>query len=205
MSTVFTNVQLPKCVQAIGLSLFLLTGCSTTSLDMGNKPIEPPAPGWGVVVGSVLVEAENDPPDSWWNRTFGRDAEGFTYEFQIVKVELTDLEAVSHPYAQRYRLDAKPKVERLFVSRLPVGNYLIKTFRHEGLSAIGGDLDVRFSVEADRTLYLGKLILDVPRRASLGAPYTFRVVDASGAAIVALRQRHPELAGEVKNSPMQVR
>ncbi|WP_080887252.1 hypothetical protein [Nitrospira japonica] len=171
---------------------------------MTDKPIQPPAPGWGVVVGSVLVEAEDDPPDSWWNRSFGRNAEGFTYEFQIVRVELTDLEGTSHPYARRYQLDAKPRVERTFVARLPVGTYLVKTFRHEGLSAIGGDLDVRFSVEAGRIQYLGRLVLTVPRRVSFGAPYTFRIVDARDSTLTKLQQRHPVLAGEVVNSPMQV-
>lgn len=88
MSTLFTRVRLPAWIQVIVLVLF--AGCSTTPLDMSDKPIEPPGPGWGVVVGSVLVEAEDDPPDSWWNRTFGRNAEGFTYEFQIVRIEWTD-------------------------------------------------------------------------------------------------------------------
>ncbi|BFU96431.1 MAG: protein of unknown function [Nitrospira sp.] len=203
MSALLARVRLPASIQAI--VLLLLAGCSTTSLDMSNQPVEPPGPGWGVVVGSVLVEAEDDPPDSWWNRTFGRNAEGFTYEFQIVKVELTDPNGTSHPYAQQYRLDAKPRVERMFVARLPVGSYLIKTFRHEGLSAIGGDLDVRFSVEAGRTQYLGRLVLDVPRRVSFGAPYTFRIVDERATAIAAIRQRQPALAEEVVNRPMQVR
>lgn len=203
LSALFARVRLQAWIKAT--ALLLLAGCSTTSFDMSDKPIEAPGPGWGIVVGSVLVEAEDDPPDSWWNRTFGRNAEGFTYEFRIVKVELTDPGGTSHPYAQQYRLDAKPRVERMFVARLPVGSYLIKTFRHEGLSAIGGDLDVRFSVEAGRTQYLGRLVLDVPRRVSLGVPYTFRIVDERGAAIAALRQRHPALAEEVVNRPMQVR
>lgn len=203
MSTLFTGVRFPAWIQAIGL--LLLAGCSTTSLDMSDRPIEPPGPGWGIVVGSVLVEAEDDPPDSWWNRTFGRNAEGFTYEFQIVRIEWTDRKGGSHPYAEQYRLEVKPKVERTFVSRLPVGNYLIKTFRHEGLSAIGGDLEVKFTVEPGRTQYLGRLILDVPRRVSFGTPYTFRIANARDTAVAALRQRYPALAQEVVDSPMQAR
>jgi len=203
MSAFFTSVQPPACIRVIGL--LMLAGCSTTSLDMGDKPIEPPGPGWGIVVGSVLVEAEDDPPDSWWNRMFGRNAEGFTYEFQIVRIEWTDRKGGGHPFAEQYRLEVKPKVERTFVSRLPVGNYLIKTFRHEGLSAIGGDLEVKFSVEPGRTQYLGRLILDVPRRVSFGTPYTFRIANARDTAIAALRQRYPAFAGEVVDSPMQAR
>ena len=54
---------------------------------------------------------------------------------------------------ERYELDAKPKEERLFVARLPVGTYRIKTFRHEGFSAMGGELGISFTVAPKVTQY----------------------------------------------------
>ena len=35
-----------------------------------------------LVIGSVLVEADREPPNSWLNRVFGREAAGFIYDFR---------------------------------------------------------------------------------------------------------------------------
>lgn len=64
---------------------------------------------------------------------------------------------------------------------------------------------MKFTVEPGRTQYLGRLILDVPRRVSFGTPYTFRIANARDTATAALRQRYPGLAEEVVDSPMQTR
>ncbi len=186
------------------LAMIALTGCTTPSLDMSGKRIEPAGPDGGVVIGSVLVQAEQEPPNSWFNRLFGRKAAGFTYDFEIVRVDTNDPKG-AHPYADRYELDAKPGEERIFVARLPVGDYLIKTFYHEGLSAMGGDLGLIFSVAPDATRYLGRLLLDVPRRVAMGAPFTYTVQDAREATLAAVQKRHPDLGQHAVNAPMQAR
>ncbi|MEO6543457.1 MAG: hypothetical protein ABIP05_05350, partial [Nitrospiraceae bacterium] len=184
--------------------MLVLAGCATPSLDMSGGRIEPAGPDGGVVIGSVLVQATQESPDSWFNRLFGRKAAGFTYDFEIVSVDKFDPEG-TRSYADRYELDVTPGEERVFVARLPVGNYLIKSFRYEGLSVIGGDLGLIFSVAPDATRYIGRLVLDVPRRVTMGTPYTYRVVDARDAAFAAVHKEYPDLGRQAVIAPMQTR
>lgn len=185
------------------LALCVLAGCATPSLDMSGGRIEPAGPDGGVVIGSVLVQAEQDPPESWFNRLFGRKAAGFTYDFEIVRVDSRD---PAGAYSQeRYELDAKPGEERIFVARLRAGDYLFKAFHHEGLSAMGGTLGVQFSVAPDATAYIGRLLLEIPRRVTMGTGYTYRVQDAREATLAAVRQRHQDIGQGAVVVPMQAR
>ncbi len=186
------------------VALLALAGCATPSLDMSGGRIEPAGPDGGVVIGSVLVQAEQEPPNSWFNRLFGRKAAGFVYDFEIVKIGGHDPEGVP-PYADRYELDAKPGEERIFVARLPIGTYLFKTFRHEGLSAMGGDLGLTFSVAPDATRYIGRLFLEVPRRVTMGVPFTYTVQDARDATLAAVHKQHPDVGQQAVDAPMQAR
>jgi len=171
---------------------------------MSGGRIEPAGPDGGVVIGSVLVQAEQESPNSWFSRLFGRKAAGFTYDFEIVRVGMNDPKG-ANPYADRYELDAKPGEERIFVARLPVGDYLIKAFHHEGLSAMGGDLGLIFSVAPDATRYIGRLVLDVPRRVTVGASFTYTVQDAHKSTFAAVHKQHPDLEQRAVNAPMQAR
>lgn len=182
----------------------VLVGCSTPSLDMTGGPIVPAGPDGGVVIGSVLVQADQEAPDSWLNRLFGRKAEGFTYEFEILGVQATDPKG-THPYLARYELDAKPGEERIFVARLPVGTYLFKAFRHEGVSAMGGDVGLTFSVAPETTAYIGRLVLDFPRRVAIGTSYTYQVQDARETTLAIVQKQYPHLGRQVVNAPMQTR
>lgn len=194
----------PLARTACLVSMFVLTACTTPSLDMSHGRIEPAGPDGGVVIGSVLVQAEQEPPDSWLNRLFGRKAGGFVYEFEIVETDMSDFNG-SHPYKKRYGLDAKPGEERIFVARLPVGTYIFKSFRHAGLSAMGGDLGLTFTVTPDTSSYIGRLLLDVPRRVTLGVPFTYRVEDAREATLDTVIREHPEIGHRPVNAPMQAR
>ncbi|HEY5932944.1 MAG TPA: hypothetical protein VIT63_08500, partial [Nitrospira sp.] len=46
------------------IAISVLVGCSTPSLDMSGEPIVPAGPDGGVVIGSVLVQADQDAPGS---------------------------------------------------------------------------------------------------------------------------------------------
>jgi hypothetical protein len=183
--------------------LLALIGCAN-SLDMSGSPLGPPGPDEGVVIGSVLVRADLESPASWFNRVFGRKAAGFTYDFEIVGIESTDPRG-ERPFADRYELDARPGEERFFLARLKAGDYLMKSFRHEGLSAMGARLDLMFSVTAGTVSYLGRLLIDVPQRVTLGTDFTFKVEDAREATLATLRKTHPELVLRVTDAPMQTR
>ncbi len=182
----------------------LVLGACAKSLDMSGEQIPMPGPDEGIVVGSLLVQAEQQPPDSWVNRWFGRKAAGFTYEFEIVRIQTTDSKG-EEPYTERYELDAKPGEERTFIARLKAGDYLIKGFYHEGLSAMGGRLGVMFSVAPGTTRYIGRLLVEVPRTVTMGTGFTYRVEDARETTLIAIQKQHPEVTRRVVDSPMYKR
>lgn len=197
--------QLTHFVRALCFTaIAVLIGCTTPSLDMTGGPIVPAGPDGGVVIGSVLVQAERDVPASWFSRFFGRTAAGFTYQFEILRVQAADPKG-RHPYLARYELDAKPGEERIFVARLPVGTYRFKTFHHEGLSAMGGDVGVNFSVAPETTAYIGRLVLELPRRVAMGTSYIFQVQDARATTLPVVLNQYPHLGQQVVNAPMQTR
>src|SRR5215510_1980129 len=102
------NVRRSRVVTLIGM--FVLAGCATTpSLDISDRPIEPPGQDIGIVIGSVLVQTDQDPPDSWLNKLIGRKAEGFDYDFEILRA----VGPAGPPPAgeERYELEVKPAVE----------------------------------------------------------------------------------------------
>lgn len=168
-------------------------GCATTpSIDISGGPIEPPGQDIGIVIGSVLVETEDEPPDtSWFTRIFGRKASGFDYDFEILSVP--DPTSTGKSQERRYTLDVKPGEERIFVARLPFGRYVINRFRYKGISLLAGELGASFVVAPRATLYIGRFVLKVPRRVSLGTPYAIEVQDARESTITALQTQHPGL------------
>lgn len=127
MQRQFNSPAFFACVVA----MITIGGCGAPSLDMSGGLIEPPGPDGGLVIGSVLVQAEQEPPNSWFNRLFGRKAAGFVYDFEIVQVD-TNVSNGTHSHKARYELDAKPGEERIFVARLPAGDYLFKRFPTKG-------------------------------------------------------------------------
>lgn len=182
----------------------VLVSCSTPSLDMTGAPIAPAGSDGGVVIGSVLVQADQEAPGTWFNRLFGRKAVGFTYEFEVLRLQATD-QKKAHPYLTRYELDAKPGEERIFVARLPVGTYLFKAFHHEGLSAMGGEVGLIFHVAPETTAYIGRLVVDLPRRVAMGTSYVYQVQDAGETTLAVVRKQYPHLGWQVVNAPMQTR
>jgi hypothetical protein len=182
--------------------MLVFAGCATTpSLDMSDRPIEPPGQDIGIVIGSVLVQTDQEPPDSWFDKLFGRKAEGFDYDFEILRA--IDPSRLQPPDEERYELEVKPAVERIFVARLPFGRYVINSFRYKGISVLAGELGLNFVVAPRTTLYIGRLILEVPRRVTLGTPYKVEVQNAREATIGALQTQHPGLGRDAVDALIQ--
>lgn len=185
------------------LGLWLLTGCAN-SLDMSDRQLSRVEPNEGLVIGSILVDAHEVPSRSWTTSLFGRKAAGFTYDFEIVHVTETDPQG-EFPYADRYELEVEPGVERTFMARLKAGDYLIKRFHHEGLSAMGGGVGVLFSVDPGMTQYVGRLRLSLPERVTLGTGFTFRVENAHDETVAAVKAVKQIVPQPVVNVPMHAR
>jgi hypothetical protein len=168
---------------------------------MGSERITPPTAEWGVVIGSILVLPETDEHGGF---TWGRDAGGRIYKFEIVQIQPDD------PYgrgltAKKYDVTATAGEEKVFVSRLRPGAYLIRAFRDTGLAGLGGDLDVLLSVEPGEVRYVGRLQLQVPHYLSRGKGYQFTIDDRRADTLARVEQHHPALTEHVVDGPMQAR
>ena len=180
--------------------LFGLVSC-TTSFDMSNERIVAPGPEWGVVIGSVLVRPEDIASGK---NAAGRDVFNSSYEFDIVPIQPGDPNGEG-PYVQQFRLDAKGGEERIFIARLRSGQYLIRRFHEEGLTGLGGELDVVFASMAGEVRYIGRVVVEIPRRISKGKDYRFTVENAREPTLAQVSATHPDLIKDAVNTPMQVR
>jgi hypothetical protein len=190
------------CVLLLGFFTALVGVVScTTPFDMSGERMTPLDPAWGVVIGSVLVQPERVASGK---DVTERDVSGSSFEFDIVQIQPGNLNG-EDPYAKHYRLEAKAGEERLFIARVRSGQYLIKGFDGEGLTGLGGELDVVFSSMAGEVRYIGRLLVKIPRRMSRGKDYRFTVENAREATLGQVSKQHAELTKDVVSVPMQVR
>lgn len=178
----------------------LVLGSCAKQFDMSDQLMTPLGQEWGVVIGSVLVQPEKGAAGK---DAKGRDAAG-TYEFDIVQSQPGDPYGES-PYIERYHLDAKAGEERIFVSRLRSGEYLIKNFHESGVRGIGGDLNLAFASMAGEVRYIGRVLVEIPRRISSGKGYRFVVENAREPTLAQVSKQHTGLTTDAVNVPMQAR
>ena len=183
---------------AIGIALSIVS-CST-SFDMSGERLTPLGPEWGVVIGSVLVK----PSKASGEDDRRRDAADVTYQFDIVQSPPGDPDGES-PYGERYRLDAKTGEERIFISRLRSGRYLMKTFSKDNMMGIGGDLYLLFDSMAGEVRYIGRVLVEIPQRVSRGKGYRFTVENARESTLAQVSHDHPDLAQRAVDVPMRAR
>ena len=164
------------------MSIALLLGACAKSFDMSSERLTPLGPEWGVVIGSVLVK-----PPTLADKSTKSDANMTTYEFDIVQSQPGDPEGET-PYAERYHLQAKVGEERMFISRLRTGRYLVKSFAKEG-----------------EVHYIGRLLVEVPQRVSRGKEYRFTVENAREETLRQISDRHAELVTQAVDAPMRSR
>lgn len=183
---------------AIGIAVSLVS-CST-SFDMSGERLTSLGPEWGVVIGSVLVQ----PVKASGEDDRRRDAADVTYQFDIVQSPPGDPDGES-PYGERYHLDAKAGEERIFISRLRSGRYLMKTFSKDNITGIGGDLDLLFDSMAGEVRYIGRVLVEIPQRVSRGKGYRFTVENARESTLAQVSHDHPDLAQRAVDVPMRAR
>jgi len=182
------------------LALVLSLAACAKSFDMSGERLTSVGPEWGIVIGSVLVK----PVKLTEERDRSKDAAEATYEFDIVQSPPGDPDGES-PYAERYHLEAKAGEERIFVSRLRTGRYLVKNFAQERIIGTGGDLGLVFDSMAGEVRYIGRLLVEVPERVSRGKPYRFTVENAREATLTGISSEHKELARQAVDNPLRSR
>ena len=201
------HMKFVACHFAKAKDLFVLLGCCAVlfgsvscikSLDMSGEHIAQPGTEWGVVIGSVLVQPERG--------ASGKDVAGHEvvgeYEFDIVQIQPGDPTGET-PYAERYRLEAKAGEERIFISRLRTGQYLFKNFHEARVRGIGGDLNLIFASMAGEVRYIGRVLVEIPRRVSAGKGYRFTVQNAREPTLAQVSEQHADLVKDIVNVPMQ--
>lgn len=183
-----------------GVAAWTLASCAA-AFDMSGEHIDPPGPEWGVVIGSVLVQLDTGTAGM---KASGHDAAGGSYVFDMVQIQPADPRG-EDPYAQRYNLEAKAGEERLFISRVRPGRYLIRNFREERVAGVAGDLDLIFTAEPGEVSYIGRVVVDIPRRVTSGKAYRFSVDNVREATLARLPERHAPLAQAAVDRPLQAR
>jgi len=168
------------------------------SLDMSDEGVTRATTEWGVVIGSVLVQPEKGASD---HDVPGREVMK-EYEFDIVQVQPGDPYGET-PYAERYRLDAKSGEERIFIARLRTGQYLFKSFQEARVRGIGGELNLIFASMAGEVRYIGRVVVHIPQRVSVGKGYRFMVENAREPTLVQVSEQHAELTKDAVNVPMR--
>jgi hypothetical protein len=180
--------------------LFGLASC-TKLFDMSGEHITVPGPEWGVVIGSVLVQPEKVASGATGNAL---DVSGSFYEFEIVRIQPGDPDGEG-PYVEKYRLDARAGEERIFISRLRSGQFLMKSFRDERTTGLGGDLQLVFTIMGGEIRYIGRVLVEIPQQVSKGKSYRFTVENARKSTLEQVARQHPDLSKDVVDNPMQAR
>jgi hypothetical protein len=174
------------------------TSCAK-SLDMSGDHIAVPGVDYGVVVGSVVVDPEK--PETPSNL---QPLANETFILNVVQIQPGDPEGIS-PYADTYELTSKAGEDKLFVSRLRPGRYLIRSFQSSGFVGLSGDIKAIFTVEPGEVRYIGRLRIMVPRYLSHDRPYRFTLEKAQQADVAKLATSYPDLANAVRDAPMELR
>jgi hypothetical protein len=181
------------------IAITLAVSACAKSFDMSGERLIPLGPEWGIVIGSVIVK-----PVKSAEEAKSRDVNDMTYEFDIVQSQPGDPDGEG-PYVEHYRLQAKGGDERVFISRLRTGKYLLRNFVQERIVGAGGDLGLVFESMAGEVRYIGRLVVEVPQRVSRGKEYRFTVENARAATLTQISHRHPELARQAVDAPMRTR
>lgn len=182
------------------LVLALSLAACAKSFDMSDERLSPLGPEWGVVIGSVLVKPVKLSGESGKSG----DASDTTYEFDIVQSQPGDPEGET-PYAERYRLQSKAGEERVFISRLRTGRYMMRSFAQDRIAGKGGDLGIVFDSMAGEVRYVGRLLVEVPQRVSRGKEYRFTVENGREKTLTKIAEQHPDLAKQAVDVPMRPR
>ena len=182
------------------LVLALSLAACAKSFDMSDERLSPLGPEWGVVIGSVLVKPVKLSGESGKSG----DASDTTYEFDIVQSQPGDPEGET-PYAERSRLQSKAGEERVFISRLRTGRYMMRSFAQDRIAGKGGDLGIVFDSMAGEVRYVGRLLVEVPQRVSRGKEYRFTVENGREKTLTKIAEQHPDLAKQAVDVPMRPR
>jgi hypothetical protein len=183
-----------NAVQASALVLapFLATcgGVHRNPLHVSPQEVAEIDEGEGIVVGSFSIHVEPEGADaSLLQRLRSAKTMDASYSVEIVEYHETNFFGREEVYVAHPRADE----ESTFVARLPAGHYFLgDVVVSEDRAVLLGACDFRanvrgdFQVIAGQTIYIGRLVFELPARVGEGAPCTLHVEDAQESTLANL-------------------
>jgi hypothetical protein len=189
-------------VYLTALVLILLSGCA--SMSSSKEDLQSVGENEGIVVGSVLLNAEKgNPEESGLAFLTGRKAGEMEYSVSIGKPLLARM---GRPRRMTWTqwldavhsVKAMPGKEEVFAIKLPAGSYNIGRLEADGIVSTilhrpTMKMAIHFYVKPGKTIYIGKLVVDLPHRIGDGSVARFEVLDAQQEAIEELKGKHPTI------------
>ena len=151
----------------IALVAIVMCACAT-EMKMTAPDLRDLGPDEGLVLGSVRIQG-------------GKDLLGRTgWELQAEKAG-----GGLFSWAPVYALHAsRDGDEEAFLTRMPAGSYHFFKLAQHGFSTFEAQMDVRFDVQAGKTVYVGRLVIEFPPGLiTVGRRLHPRVEDAGQASV----------------------
>lgn len=159
------------------LVLSLLSSGCASSMQMSSGDLNRLTATEGIVVGSVQIKGGTD--------ILGRT--GWTLLAQRIRGPMSSLV----PPGLEYSLNAsRGGAEEVFITKMEAGEYRFSKLSQHGFSTFTADMNVNFGVQAGKSVYLGRLILEFPPGLLMaGTRVRTLVEDARESTLATARQK----------------
>jgi len=168
---------------ACSFILYFLFGC-TTPLQMPAQKVSQIEHDEGIVFGSVLIKGGKE---SAWDKIPVLGLGSKTWNLSVVKMD-------SPP--KTFSINAEERGEEaVFVTKMPAGEYRFVRFEQKlGNSTLYANIDVPFTVQPAKTVYIGRLIIEFPlEHVRGGTRFSQRVEDAKEHTLALVEETHGEM------------
>jgi hypothetical protein len=163
-------------------SLAACGGVHRQPLHVSPEEVAQIGKGEGIVLGSFLIHVEADGADaSLPKRLLSAKTMDASYSIEVTEYRETNFFGKEEKYITHARADE----ESTFVARLPAGHYFMGDMvvsedkaLHLGTNEFRANVGGDFFVTAGQTIYIGRLVFELPARIGEGTPCTARVEDA---------------------------
>jgi hypothetical protein len=174
------------------LFALLLSGCATP-MQMSSEDLSRLTPTEGIIVGSVQIKGGDD--------ILGRKQ--WTLFAERIKDPLSSLVSPGLEYSlQAFRGEA----EEVFVTKMAAGDYRFSKLFQPGFSTFTATTNVYFRVQAGKTVYVGRLVVEFPPGLlSLGTTFRTVVEDARALTLDGARRKYGLSSDDVITDLMKVR
>jgi hypothetical protein len=153
-----------------------LVACQTT-MKMNREELEDVGPEEGLVLGSFLVKGGKDFLGRKTWDLLAEEDDGSSFPF-----------STSRDYSIRGRRDGD---EAVFLTKMEAGSYHFYKLVQPGFSNAEADLHVPFEVQAGKTLYLGRLVIEFPdEQVAWGTRFSIEVEDDRQACVERARTEY---------------